>query len=159
MKTTMPVDMDRSQSFRDVFLRQNRYALDDRFVLRDGKTHPFAVICPGGGYSIVCSFIEGTPVARRLNELGISAFIVYYRVKKKARFPHPQEDLARAVREILGKRRCITSTRVITAYGVSRRAAIWRRASERRAWAMCTSRCPSRQPLCSAIRSSPWTRC
>ena len=103
MKTTMPVDMDRSQSFRDVFLRQNRYALDDRFVLRDGKTHPFAVICPGGGYSIVCSFIEGTPVARRLNGLGISAFIVYYRVKKKARFPHPQEDLARAVREILGK--------------------------------------------------------
>ncbi len=100
---TMPVDMDQSQSFRDVFLRPNRYALDDRFVIRDGKTHPFAVICPGGGYSIVCSFIEGTPIARKLNEQGVSAFIVYYRVKKKARFPHPQEDLARAVGEILGK--------------------------------------------------------
>ena len=98
-----PVDMDQRQSFRDVFLRPNRYALDDRFVIRDGKTHPFAVICPGGGYSIVCSFIEGTPIARKLNEQGVSAFIVYYRVKKKAHYPNPQHDLARAVGEILHK--------------------------------------------------------
>lgn len=50
---------------------------------------------------MVCSFIEGAPVARKLNELGISAFIVYYRVREKARRPHPQEDLARALREII----------------------------------------------------------
>ena len=87
---------------KDIY-RPNRYALDDRFVLRDGQTHPFAVICPGGGYSIVCSFIEGTPIARRLNERGISAFIVYYRVRGKARFPQPQDDLARAVEEILSR--------------------------------------------------------
>jgi acetyl esterase/lipase len=94
------IDTDSRQTLRDI-CRPNRYALDDRFVLRDGKKHPFAVICPGGGYSIIASFIEGTPVARKLNDLGISAFIVYYRVRRKARWPHPQEDLARAVREIL----------------------------------------------------------
>jgi len=93
-------DIDQRQTLKDVY-RLNRYALDDRFVLRDGQTHPFAVIVPGGGYSVVCSFIEGTPVARKLNERGISAFIVYYRVRGKARFPHPQDDLARAVEEIL----------------------------------------------------------
>lgn len=97
-----PIDVDSRQVLRD-FCRLNRYALDDRFVLRDGRTHPFAVICPGGAYETVCSFIEGTPIARRLNELGISAFIVYYRVREKARWPHPQDDLARAVREILDR--------------------------------------------------------
>lgn len=95
-------DRDNDQALRDI-LRPNRYELDDRFVLRDGKTHPFAVVCPGGGYSMVCSFIEGTPIARKLNEQGISVFIVYYRVRGKARYPHPQEDLAHAVREIMDR--------------------------------------------------------
>ena len=98
-----PIDLDTRQSLRDVFFTPNRYHLDDRFVIRDGKRHPVAVIVPGGGYGMVCSFIEGTPVARKLNELGISAFIVYYRTRKKARYPAPQEDLARAIREILAK--------------------------------------------------------
>ena len=40
------------------------------------------ILCPGGAYRKVCSYIEGAPIARRLNELGISAYIVYYRVKK-----------------------------------------------------------------------------
>lgn len=93
-------DLDKSQRLKDI-LRPNRYKLDDRFVIRDGKTHPFAVVCPGGGYGMVCSFIEGTPIARKLNEQGISVFIVYYRVRKKAHYPNPQDDLARAVREIL----------------------------------------------------------
>lgn len=88
-------DLDKSQRLKNI-LRPNRYKLDDRFVIRDGKTHPFAVVCPGGGYGMVCSFI-----ARRLNEQGISAFIVYYRVRKKARYPNLQDDLARAVSEIL----------------------------------------------------------
>ena len=98
-----PIDLDKKQSIRDVFFTPNRYALDDRFVIRDGKRHRFAVICPGGAYAMVCSFIEGVPIARRLNEMGISAFIVYYRTKKKARYPAPQQDLARAVGEILSK--------------------------------------------------------
>lgn len=99
----VPVDLDRKQSLRDVFFRPNRYRLDTRFVLHDGRKHPLAVICPGGGYQMVCSFIEGTPIAHRLNELDVSAVIVYYRTGKKARFPAPQDDLARAVGEILSR--------------------------------------------------------
>lgn len=84
------------------FWRPNRYAVKE-YVIEDGKKHPFAVICPGGGYGMVCSFIEGMPYAKKLNEMGYSAFVVYYRIKRKAKFPAPQEDLARAIKDILAR--------------------------------------------------------
>ena len=80
-------------------LRPNRYDLKP-YLIKDGKPHPFAVICPGGGYGRVCSAGEGQPFARKLNKLGYHAFVVYYRVQDKARYPQPQEDLKRAVEEI-----------------------------------------------------------
>ena len=89
------------QSIKDVFFTKNGYKLVTDHVIRDGKNHPCAILVPGGGYSMVCSFIEGVPVARKLNAMGISAFIVYYRVRKKAVFPNPMDDLARGVREVL----------------------------------------------------------
>ena len=92
------IDVDEAQELEDAN-QKIEYRLDDRFVINDGKKHFFAVICPGGGYERVCSFIEGTPIARKLNELGISAFIVYYRCK--TRFPAPMDDLARAIGYIL----------------------------------------------------------
>lgn len=79
--------------------RPNRYALKP-YLLNDGKRHPFAVICPGGGYGMVCSAGEGKPFAEELNKLGYHAFVVYYRVKKKARYPQPQDDLQRGIEEI-----------------------------------------------------------
>lgn len=101
--SSRPADIDNLQSLKDVFFTPNRYRLDDRFVLRDGKIHPCAILCPGGGYGMVCSFIEGVPVVKKLNEQGISAFIVYYRVREKALYPRPMVDLARAVREVIAK--------------------------------------------------------
>ena len=98
-----PADVDVKQSVKDIFFTSNQYKLDDRFVIRDGKKHPFAILVPGGGYYMVSSFIEGAPVARKLNQQGISAFIVYYRVKKKATFPVPMDDLATAVKEIFSR--------------------------------------------------------
>lgn len=79
--------------------RKNTYKLKP-YLLRDGKKHPFAVICPGGAYSLVCSFLEGMPYAKKLNELGYHAFVLYYHTKDKAKYPAPQEDLACAIREI-----------------------------------------------------------
>ena len=96
-----PVDVDVKQSLKDIFLTKNAYQLVDDYVIRDGEKHPFALLIPGGGYSMVCSFIEGKPIAKKLNEKGISAFILYYRVRKKGRYPAPMEDAARAVREII----------------------------------------------------------
>lgn len=79
--------------------RPNRYAMKP-YLIKDGKRHPFAVICPGGGYSMVCSAGEGMPFARQLNKLGYHAFVVYYSVKDKARYPQPQQDLKRAIEVI-----------------------------------------------------------
>lgn len=65
-----------------------------------GKKAPFALIAPGGGYSAVCSFVEGYPFARELNKRGYSAFVLYYRVRKQAIHPNPQDDMARALKQI-----------------------------------------------------------
>ena len=79
--------------------RKNQYQLKP-YLLRDGKPHPVALICPGGGYRRVCSFVEGYPFAKKLNQLGYHAVVLYYRVNVLATFPAPQEDLARAVKEL-----------------------------------------------------------
>lgn len=71
------------------------------FPAKVDKGHPFALICPGGGYSCVMSSVEGAPVAKALNALGIPAFVLRYRTGKTGRCPVPMDDLARAVREIL----------------------------------------------------------
>ena len=96
-----PTDVDAKQSIKDIFLSKNEYRLVDDYVIKDGKKHPFAILVPGGGYAMVCSFIEGVPIAKKLNEKGISVFILYYRIRKKAKYPAPMDDLARAVKEIL----------------------------------------------------------
>lgn len=64
----------------------------------------FLLIVPGGGYFNVCSFVEGFPIAKRCNELGISAFVLQYRCSGAAHYPNPQEDAAQAVRFILNNR-------------------------------------------------------
>ena len=89
------------REFFDTF-RKNEYELRP-YLIKDGKTHPVAIICPGGGYRRVCSFVEGHPFAKKLNALGYHAIVVYYRVNVLARYPAPQEDLARAVREVHAK--------------------------------------------------------
>ncbi len=87
--------------YRDA-LHKNEYDIMP-YLVKDGKRHPVAIICPGGGYSMVCSFVEGRPFARALNRMGISVVVVYYRVREQAGFPNPQDDLARAVREVHAK--------------------------------------------------------
>lgn len=79
--------------------RKNEYRLKP-YLVKDGKLHPVAVICPGGGYRRVCSFVEGYPFAKKLNAMGYHAVVVYYRVNVLAKYPAPQQDLARAVREL-----------------------------------------------------------
>lgn len=50
------------------------------FFLRGKPGAPFAVICPGGGFSYVGSFHEGFPYAMELNKRGYNAFVLRYRV-------------------------------------------------------------------------------
>lgn len=83
--------------------RKNEYKLQP-YLIQDGKYHLVAIICPGGGYRRICSFIEGYPLAKKLNKMGYHAFVVYYRVRNLAAYPNPQDDLARAVSELYDKR-------------------------------------------------------
>ena len=73
----------------------------EKYILRDGRTHPVAIICPGGGYHWVCSFSEGLPYARKLNAMGYSAFVIHYRCGTALEYPVPQDDLGRAIGHIL----------------------------------------------------------
>lgn len=73
----------------------------ETYILRDGKRHPVAILCPGGGYHRVCSFVEGLPFARKLNAMGYSATVVHYRCGSKYPYPIPQQDLARAIRYVI----------------------------------------------------------
>ncbi len=41
------------------------------------------VICPGGGYNILAIDLEGYEVAKWLNSLGYTAFVLQYRVPQK----------------------------------------------------------------------------
>ena len=59
------------------------------------------VICVGGGYSNLALGHEGTDVAKWLNTLGVSAFVLKYRHSKSGagyRHPTPLHDAQRAIR-------------------------------------------------------------
>ncbi len=63
------------------------------------------VICPGGGYEIVSCPNEGWPVARWLNDLGVCAYVLKYRVPgdvehPEYRHPIPLTDAQRALRMV-----------------------------------------------------------
>ena len=95
MKRPLPMKI---REFFDTH-RPNEYAIRP-YLIRDGHKHPVAIICPGGGYRRVCSFIEGYPFAKKLNSMGFHAIVVYYRVRELAVFPNPMDDLAQAILEI-----------------------------------------------------------
>lgn len=89
--------MDLIQAMKDRF-GKNEYLLTPYVVEKKSK---FALICPGGGYGMVCSVAEGKPYAKKLNELGYSAFVLRYRIRSKGRYPIPMEDVAVALDYIL----------------------------------------------------------
>jgi acetyl esterase/lipase len=58
------------------------------------------VVCPGGGYRVVASDHEGRQVAEWLNSLGVSAFVLQYRLGERYRHPAPLQDAQRAIRTV-----------------------------------------------------------
>jgi acetyl esterase/lipase/lysophospholipase L1-like esterase len=59
------------------------------------------IICPGGGYQILAMSHEGYDIARRLNEEGIAAFVLKYRLPRKENMTDkrigPLQDAQRAI--------------------------------------------------------------
>jgi acetyl esterase/lipase len=62
------------------------------------------VVCPGGGYLALAMDHEGVKVAEWLNSLGVTAFVLKYRVGtrdgRKNKYPVPFMDATRAVRTV-----------------------------------------------------------
>jgi acetyl esterase/lipase len=58
------------------------------------------VVCPGGGYRVVAALHEGKQVALWLNSLGVSAFVLQYRLGERYRHPAPLQDAQRAIRMV-----------------------------------------------------------
>ncbi len=63
------------------------------FFYRGKPGVPFAIVCPGGGFSYVGSLHEGLPLAREISRKGLNAFVIRYRVDERV----ASEDLAAAV--------------------------------------------------------------
>lgn len=68
-------------------------------VYRPAKPNGRAVIvCPGGGYGHLAVGHEGADVAKWLNQRGITAFVLRYRIAPRYREPTPMLDAQRAIR-------------------------------------------------------------
>src|SRR6516165_1742447 len=78
------------------------------YLAKDVKPNGAAVVvCPGGGYGGLAMDHEGKQVAEFFNKLGVSAFVLQYRVANKERpgplHPAPLEDAQRAIRLVRSK--------------------------------------------------------
>ncbi len=69
-----------------------------------GKNKPAVIICPGGGYGIVAAGHEGSEIAKVLNEWGVVAFVLKYRLPDDAimndKSIGPLQDAQRAIQMV-----------------------------------------------------------
>lgn len=68
---------------------------------KDKANGTAVIICPGGGYHVLLTKREGTDVARTFNKLGVTAFVLKYRLPDnkimKDRSIGPLQDAQRAI--------------------------------------------------------------
>src|SRR5947209_6301919 len=70
------------------------------FLVTSDAAVAAVVVCPGGGYSHLSDVKEGSDVAKWLNSLGISAFVLKYRLGTRYHQPNQLLDAARALRTV-----------------------------------------------------------
>ena len=68
------------------------------FFFRGEPGAPFAIVCPGGGFSYVGSLHEGFPLALEIGDNGYNAFVIRYRIGSEQ---WAAQDLAAAIAHIL----------------------------------------------------------
>ncbi len=64
------------------------------FFYRGEPRAPFAIVCPGGGFSYVGSLHEGFPLALEISKKKYNAFVIRYRIDSRQR---ATEDMAAAI--------------------------------------------------------------
>jgi acetyl esterase/lipase len=71
------------------------------------------LICPGGGYSGVSATKEGTDIAKWFNELGVTAFVLYYRMPNgHTTIPLEDAQMALAIISKRAKEWCIDKNKI-----------------------------------------------
>ncbi len=74
------------------------------FLVPAGRgTGTAVIVCPGGGYAHLATDKEGNEIARWLNSLGVSAFVLKYRLGPKYHHPIELGDAQRAIRTVRTK--------------------------------------------------------
>lgn len=68
------------------------------FPPKEKATGAAIIVCPGGGYSRLADVKEGSEVAKWLNSLGITVFVLKYRLGMRYHQPAPLQDASRAMR-------------------------------------------------------------
>src|SRR3712207_3894091 len=66
---------------------------------KESRTGAAVIVCPGGGYGRLADH-EGQPVAEWLNSVGVTAFVLKYRLGPRYNHPAPLQDAARAIRTV-----------------------------------------------------------
>src|SRR6266850_5649614 len=64
---------------------------------KEKATGAAIIVCPGGAYTHLADH-EGRPVAEWLNSIGITSFVLKYRLGPRYHHPAPLQDAARAIR-------------------------------------------------------------
>jgi acetyl esterase/lipase len=70
------------------------------FLPPANPTRTAVLVAPGGGYNHLATQKEGYDVARWLNERGVAAFVLQYRLSPPYRYPAAFQDTQRAIRTV-----------------------------------------------------------
>lgn len=97
-------DEEKSEYGKDSILRISKVSRPTLSIYLPPKniaTGAAVIICPGGGYSILAASHEGSDVAKRFNEMGITAFVLKYRLPSDETMINkeigPLQDAQRAI--------------------------------------------------------------
>lgn len=72
------------------------------YLLKSDRPSSCIIVCPGGGYKHLAEPREGEVIAKWLNEIGVSAVVLHYRVAPY-HYPCPLLDAQRAIRFLRNK--------------------------------------------------------
>ncbi len=90
---------DGKNIFYDIYTEQQKQEDPSKertglFFFRGERGAPFAIVCPGGGFSYVGSLHEGFPLALEISKKKYNVFVIRYRIGSEQR---ATEDLAAAI--------------------------------------------------------------
>ncbi|RPD51640.1 alpha/beta hydrolase [Paracnuella aquatica] len=90
-----------NSSNRLIISKVSRPTLTAYLPAKEKRNGAAVIICPGGGYSILAAGHEGADVAKKFNEMGVTAFVLKYRLPSPQTMVQPEigplQDAQRAI--------------------------------------------------------------